>query len=106
MGGCFSFEQKSNNIAQIRIIDNIQKGKRFDCLRPRSEIILTMHRVYNVPMLNINFGEWYINSVRHWPKSDKARHCFQCWLKRTPPDNLSSNISGCSNSNASIDTVH
>ena len=31
MGGCFSFEQKSNNIAQTRLID---KGKRFDYLRP------------------------------------------------------------------------
>ena len=106
MGGCFSFEQKSNNIAQIKIIDNIQKGKRFDYLRPRREIILTMDRVYNVPMLNINFEDWYVISVRLCPKSEKARHCFQCWLERTPPDTRSSNISCCSNSSASFDTVH
>ena len=57
MGDCFFFEQKSNNIAKIIKIDNIQKGKRFDYLRPRGEIILTMDRVYNVPMLNINFED-------------------------------------------------
>ena len=72
-------------------------------MRSRGEIILTMDSVYNVPMLNINFDDWYVNSVRLWPKSDKARHCFQCWFKKTLPDTPSSNISCCSNS-ASIDT--
>ena len=72
-------------------------------MRSRGEIILTMDSVYNVPMLNINFDDWYVNSVRLWPKSDKASHCFQCWFKKTLPDTPSSNISCCSNS-ASIDT--
>ena len=103
MGSCFSSKQRA---AKIRIIDNTQKGKRFDYLRRRGEIILTMDRVCNVPMLNIIFDDWHVNSVRLWPKSDKARHCFQCGLDRTPPDTSSSNISCCSNNSASIDTVH
>ena len=103
MGGCFSFEQKSNNIAQTRLID---KGKRFDYLRPRGEIIFTMDTGYKVPIRKINFDDWYLNSVRFWPKSNKIRHCCQCWIERTPPDTPSSNISCCSKSSASIDTVH
>ena len=65
-----------------------------------------MDRVYHVPMLNINFDDWYVTRVRLWPKNDKTRHCFQCWLERTPPNTPSSSISCCSNSSASIDTVH
>lgn len=65
-----------------------------------------MDRVYHVLMLNINFDDWYVNSVRLWPKNDKTRHCFQCWLERSSPDTPSSNISRCSNSSASIDTAH
>ena len=54
MGSCFSSKQRA---VKIRIIDNIQKENRFDYLRPRGEIIVTIDRVYNFPMLNIIFDD-------------------------------------------------
>ena len=98
MGSCFSSKH-----AKIRIIDNIEKGKRYGYLRPKCDIILTMDKVYNVPMININFVDWLVNSVRLWLKTDSACHCFQCWLERTPlytPSNLSCYL------NSLVDTVH
>ena len=62
------------------MIDNIKKGNRYNYLRPKGKLILSVDEVYGVPLLKVSFNDWYFNSLRLWPKSDKARHCFQ----RTP----------------------
>ena len=49
MGSCFSKR------VDIKIIDNIKKGKKHNYFTPRGETVLTTEEVYNVLMVNINF---------------------------------------------------
>ena len=66
----------------ITIIDNIKKGPKYNYLRLKGEIILSANKVYNVPILDINFDRWYANSVMLWPRGNKSQNCFECWLDK------------------------
>lgn len=78
------------------MIDNIKNGKRFDYLRPKDELVLSINGIYGVPLISVNFDDWYKN----WPKSEKACYCCQCEIQGTSLD--SSSLS----SDNSCDTVH
>ena len=81
MGCCFSKHKM-----EIEIIDTISKDPEFDYLRPKGRLILKMNSVYDVPKIDILFDDWYSNSIRLWPKTDKA--------------------SDSGNDNLSLDTIH
>ena len=57
---------------RITIIDNIKKGPKYNYLRLKGEIVLTVNKVYNVPILDINSDSWYANSVMLWPRGNKS----------------------------------
>ena len=57
---------------RITIIDNIKKGPKYNYLRLKGEIVLTVNKVYNVPILDINSDRWYANSVMLWPRGNKS----------------------------------
>ena len=97
MGTCFSKKSK------IKIVDNIKKGSQHKYLRLNGEIVLSIDKICNVLLFDINIDGWYPNSVRLWPKIKDAQQCFQSWLERTPPStsSVSSNFSF-----SSKDTVH
>ena len=61
-----------------------------------------MDSVYDVPQLDIFFDDWYGNSFRLWPKTEKARKHF-LRIERTPPDTPPI-VPG--DSDFSLDTVH
>ena len=69
MGSCLSKK------IRIKIIDKIKERPKFDYLRPKWEIVLSIDQRYNVPAFYINFDVWYTNSVRLWPKNNKLQHC-------------------------------
>ena len=95
MSRCFSHKR-----VNLKVIDNIKSGKQYDYLRPKDELVLSIDEIYGVPLISVNFDDWYTNSIRLWPKSDKARYCFQSELQRTPP------YSPSLSSNHSLNTVH
>ena len=95
MGCCFPSKR-----VKIKAIDNISKGKRYDYLRAKGELILSIDETYGVPLINVNFNDWHVNSTRLWPRNDKARHCVQCQRQRTRLDSPSLSP------NNSLDTVH
>ena len=97
IGTCFSKKSK------IKIVDNIKKGSQHKYLRLNGEIVLSIDKICNVLLFDINIDGWYPNSVRLWPKIKDAQQCFQSWLERTPPSTpiVSSNFSF-----SSKDTVH
>ena len=76
MGCCFSKRKM-----EIEIIDTISKDPEFDYLRPKGRLILKMDCVYDVSNIDIIFNDWYSNSVRFWPKTDKAHNHFYCHCK-------------------------
>ena len=96
--GCCCSKKK----LQVKIINTIAEGSEFDYLRPKGRIIFKMDSVYDVPQLDIFFDDWYANSVRLWPKTEKARKHF-LKIERIPPDTPPI-ISD--DSNFSLDTVH
>ena len=79
IGTCFSKKSK------IKIVDNIKKGSQHKYLRLNGEIVLSIDKICNVLLFDINIDGWYPNSVRLWPKIKDAQQCFQSWLERTPP---------------------
>ena len=100
MGCCLSF---GNNKPRIEIIDQIQQGREFDCLRPEDKITYSIDTTYDAPRIEIDFNGWYVNSVRLWPESKKIRPHF-LMLRRTPL--VSPQISFSSESfDSGIDTV-
>ena len=56
----FSCRKRQN----IKVIDCIKKGKRFDYLRPKGELVLWICENYGVPQINVNFYDWYTKSIR------------------------------------------
>ena len=99
MGCCFSKHKM-----EIEIIDTISKDPEFDYLRPKGRLILKMNSVSDVPKIDILFDDWYSNSIRLWPKTNKAcKHFLR--IERTPPCcPLTDSDSG--NDNLSLDTIH
>ena len=95
MGCCFPFKR-----VKIKATDNVSKGKRYDYLRAKGKLILSIDETYGVPLINVNFNDWHVKSTRLWPRTDKARHCAQCQRQRTPSDSPSLSP------NNSLDTVH
>ena len=73
MGCCLSFP---NNKSRIEIIDQIPKGKEFNYLRPEGKITYSIKTTYDVPRIEFDFNDWYVNSVRLWPASKKFRPHF------------------------------
>ena len=73
-------------------------------MRPKGKLILRIDSIYNVPKIDVLFDDWYTNSIRLWPKTEKTRkHCLK--IKRKPI-NSPPNSSGSENCNISLDTVH
>ena len=99
MGCCFSRDRGSN----IEITDEIESRKDFDYLRPKGKLIYKIDSVYDVPKTDILFEGWYPNSVRLWPRDNKARRHF-LMLERTPP--VSPQISSFDDNESSTNTVH
>ena len=95
MGCCFSLKQP-----RIKIFDLTPPGEKFNYLRPEGVINLTIDRKYNLPLIEIQFEGWFVNSGRLWPKDNKARENFLL-LERIPPP--TSSLS--STSDSEIDTV-
>ena len=60
MGCCFSKKKKKKKI-KIEIVDNIDQAEAFNYLRPKGSLILRMDSVYNVPKIDILFGDWSTN---------------------------------------------
>ena len=73
-------------------------------MRPKGKLILRIDSIYNVPKIDDLFDDWYTNSIRLWPKTEKTRKQF-LRIERTPI-NSPPNSSGSENSNISLDTVH
>ena len=44
-----------SNRENTKVIDCIKKGKRFDYLRPKGELVLWICENYGVPQINVNF---------------------------------------------------
>ena len=63
-----------------------------------------MDSIYNVPKIDVLFDEWYTNSIRLWPKTEKVCKHF-LGMERTPNNSLP-NSSNSKNSNINLDTVH
>ena len=84
MGYCFSGKK-----IKIKTVNKNDQDEAFNCLRPKGGLILRMDSVYNVPKIDILFDEWYTNSVRLWPKTERVRKHFSR-IERTPPDRSSS----------------
>ena len=77
----FFFPNK--NKIKIKIIDDIDKDEKFNYLRPKGRLILRMDSIYNLPKTDILFNDWYTNSVKLWPKTEKADKQF-LRIERTP----------------------
>ena len=92
---CFSLKEP-----WIKIFNQTPPDEKFNYLRPEGVINFTINRKYNVSLIEIQFEGWFENSVRLWPKDNKARENFLL-LERTPPPTPS--IS--SPSDCGIDTV-
>ena len=45
-------------------------------MRPKGKLIFKMDSIYNVPKIDVLFDEWYTNSIRLWPKTEKAHKHF------------------------------
>ena len=95
IGCCFSLKE-----SRIKIFDQTSPGEKFNYLRLEGLINFTISREYNVLLIEIQFEDWFENSVCLWPKDDKARENF-LMLERTPPPTPT--IS--SPSDSGIDTV-
>ena len=54
MDCCFSHKH-----VNIKVIDNIKNGKRFDYLRAKGELVLSIDEIYGVPLISVNFDDWY-----------------------------------------------
>ena len=78
---CLSFAYKKS---KVEIIDETPKREDYENLRPEGKIIYKIDFTYDVPKIEINFNSWYVNSIRLWPESKKARLHFLMW-ERTPP---------------------
>ena len=92
------------NKVKIKIIDIIDKDEKFNYLQPKGKLILRMYIIYNVPNIDVLFDDWYRNSIRLLPKTEKARKHF-LRIERAPI-NSPPNSSGSEYSNISLDTVH
>lgn len=79
--GCLSFAYKKS---KVEIIDETPKREDYDYLRPEGKIIYKIDLTYDVPKIEINFNGWYVNSVRLWPESKKARCHFLMWERTLP----------------------
>lgn len=89
---------------EIEIIDTISKDPEFDYLRPKGQLILKLDSIHDVPKIDIFFNDCYSNSIRLWPKTDKASKHF-LRIDRTPP---CSPLTDCDSGGGklSLDTIH
>lgn len=62
MGCCLLRFNK--NVSNIEVADYIPQGSNFDYLRPRGTITVSLDRKWNIPLNDIDFEEWYENTVR------------------------------------------
>ena len=69
---------------KVEIVDDIPLGEQFNYLRPNGTITYKINEGYDVPKIEIAFEEWYVNSVRLWPKDKKVCEHF-LMFERTPP---------------------
>ena len=88
------------NKVEIKVADIIDKGEK-NYLRLKGKLIWRMDSIYNVPKIDGLFDNWYTNSMKLWPKTEKAREYF-LGIERTPIN--SSNFSG--SSGISLDKIH
>ena len=93
-----SFHQK--NKVEIKVVDIIDKDEK-NYLRLKGKRISRKDSIYNVPKIDSLFDNWYTNSLRLWPKTEKACEHF-LRIERTPI--ISSNFNG--SSSISLDTIH
>ena len=90
---------------RIKVVDTIDGGNEFDNLRPKGSLILKTDSIYNVPKIDILFDDWYANSVRLWPKTNKAhKHVLE--IERTPPNSPPISFFEESSDNISLGTIH
>ena len=55
---CRNINFSRHKRVNIKVTDNIKKGKRFDCLRPKGEFVLSIDEIYGVPLIRVNFDDW------------------------------------------------
>ena len=81
MGFCLSkFKVKESDIDTV---DYMPQGPEYDYLMPQRTIIVSLDNKWNIPIIDIDFDEWYENTVWLWPKNNAQRENF--WLlERTP----------------------
>ena len=97
MGCCFS-----SNEPRIKIIDVTPEESSFDYLRLNGIITYLIDRTYNIPLIELDFDEWFERSICLWAKNDSARSNFLL-LERTPSP--SPNISYFPSESRVFDTV-
>ena len=73
MGCCFSKKKKKK---KIKVVDTIDGGNEFDCLRPKFSLTLKIGGINNLPKIDFLFDDWYANSVSLLPKTKKAGKHF------------------------------
>ena len=84
MGCCFSSKR-----VKIKVMYNIKKGNLYNYLRYKRKLILSVGKIFSVTLININFNDCYVNSIRLWTKPDKGCYCFHYQLQRTSLDSPS-----------------
>ena len=92
---CFSLKER-----RIKIFNQTPPGEKFNYLRTEGVINFTIDRKYNVPLIEIQFEGWFENSVRLWPKDNKARENLLLLERTLPPTPSISSPSGIG-----IDTI-
>ena len=88
------------NKVEIKVVDTIDKDEK-NYLRLKGKRISRKDSIYNVPKIDGLFDNWHTNSLRLWPKIEKACEHF-LRIERTPIN--SSNFNG--SSGISLDTIH
>ena len=68
---------------KIKIIDVMLKGKKYDYLRPKGEIILQRDEDFDVICFDIREEGWCTNTVYLWPRQ-KNQIKLQFFSDRTP----------------------
>ena len=68
---------------KIKIIDVTPKGKSFDYLRPKGEIVVIKDEDFDTSCFEIRAEGRYSATVRLWPKLNNQMES-QCFHDRTP----------------------
>ena len=75
MTWAFFFIKKKKK-KRIKVVDTIDGGNEFDCLRPKFNLILKIDSIDNLPTTGFLFDDWYANSVSLLPNTSKAGKHF------------------------------